>query len=348
MIDLKQLMEERSANPPAQADLRYPQIRRRVTTRKRRRVALVATVVAVALTIAGGYAALPRQRVSPDVIASPSLSKAQPDGFPPYAFGRKLVHSATEPISSGQVVLTWTPTTPGFYFSNLCSGVPEGVFVRGALFLNGNLVQPSALCGSRNSFQPARSDEWMANGWIRAGEAITLIFAAERANLQGLEASPAPMPTGGTMALAIYVPVPFEEYRLPPRPAHLPPLANWTDCPPEHLVAGDPREPLRPVTFTTQWRDRLLLRWDTQTPGLLHFAIDGVTVATLGWWDYGGPNWSRTWNTAHAPDWAGIQGWKWPAQGAQVTITFTPEHFTGGWKASLSHLGEFDDPKPCG
>lgn len=346
MIDLKQLMEERSASPPAQADLRYRQIRRRITKRNHRRVALIATMAAVVLAIAGGYAALPRQRVAPDPSASPSTARLS-EGFPPYQFGRKMIHSEAAPISAGKLSVTWTPTTLEIHVAEWCSGMPENVYLRGSMTVNGNDAD-NFLCADHTVDHTAFAVEWERSGWIRIGEPITLVFTIETAaTSNGGPETPAPMPPGGTMAVAIYAPVPFEEYQLPPRPDPLPDLADWTDCRLEQIVFSDPADPLRPVSFTTQWRDQIMFRWDTQTPGLLHFAVDGLTVATVGWWDYGNLNWSRTWDTTLDSDWAGIQGWKWPAQGSQVTVTFTPEHFTGAWEASITHLARMEDSKPC-
>jgi hypothetical protein len=173
---------------------------------------------------------------------------------------------------------------------------------------------------------------------------MTLTFTLDRATASNDGERPVPIPTEGTIAAAVYVPVPFIEYPFPSRPARLGPLSAWANCPPEQSTISEPTDGLAPVTLHTIWRDHLLIRTQALTPGFLHLAVDGIEIAKLEWWAYDNPGQARVWDTTSQRDFESIPGWKSAAQGVPVTLTFTPEHFTGPWQIGIertksSYLG---------
>lgn len=320
MIDLGQLMEERSADPPRAADVRYPQIRRRIAARNRRRAGLVAAAVAVVFAITGGYASLPRA----DLTTGPSMS-APDEMFPPFMQGNRLVHSATAPIADRLVILDWTPSTLDFAITYRCFDVPAPTLLRGQMMVNGKIFADTGCEGRMTLFYWDIASR--ADLGIRVGEPLTITFTIDRP----------PTPEKGIMAVAIYVPVPFNEYPFPTPPVPLGPLSSWRNCPPDQHLTSDPKDPLKPLTITTTWQGHLLIRYQTLSPGSLRIAVDGVELERMEWWAYDNPSGAKVWDTSSRVEFQSVPGWKWPAQGAPVTLTFTPEHFTGPWQVGMEH-----------
>lgn len=334
MIDLRQLMDERSAHPPAAVDLRYPQIRRRIAARNRRRAGLAAAALAVALAIAGGYAALPRVHVTPGPLATISPGPT-PNLFPQFMSGNRLAHSTTAPVADRTVSLSWTPSTLDFTIVLRCVGVPNRATILGQMVANGMPFGNSS-CDIPTYYH--MSDQaFRGDLVIPVGEPITVSYNIVAATASNDPQRQVPIPTEGTIALGIYAPVPFADYPLPSRPARLGPLSSWRNCPPEQHAQADARTPLAPVTLTTLWRDQILIRYQVLTPGLLHVAVDGVAVTTLKWWEYDNPSATIVWDTTRPDEWAKVSGWKAVPQGKPVTITFTPEHLTGEWQVGVEH-----------
>lgn len=331
MIDLKELMEERSAVPPGASVIRYPQISRRITTRRRRRVALTAVTCAAVLAIAGGYTALPRDAVDPTPAnTAPTFT----GGFPAYAQGARLTGYASAPVPSGAVSLTWTPSTSDIFVAVACRGVPRDMAVLSTLDLNG----PYGGFNCRDEtifFRYGQIPPTFSDPRVRVGEPNTLALTLD-SGIPVPGASPGAMPTSGTLELAVYERVPFAEYPLPTRPGALKPLDSAKTCANDQVLRSDPRDPGKPVSVVTQWRDQLMVSLASQTPGLLHVTFDGVAVSSAEWWDYDATPQGRTWHTELPPGTV-ASGWSSPGLGEPFTVTVTPLHVTGDWQVTVGH-----------
>lgn len=335
MIDLKELMEDRSAHQPTASHLRLDQVKQKITTRRHRRIATGAVSAAVVLLLIGGYQLMPVRRAapSPNPAATPSPTAT---GFPEYDSGARLVASMTAPMSDRTVSLTWTPTTLKFIYAEECTGIPPGIGVSTEWLVNGKFMVSSSGCGGSGGFEPAG---WTSAG-IEIGKPATITVNLTGAVLIGPTDAPTSVPNTGTVGVAIYERVPFEDYGFPARPERLKPLKANSGCPhlngAAHVVRSDPSDSLKPMSLQVEWRDHLVYYHQTQTPGLLHIAINGIQVKTAEWWNYLAMEHGWWWDTASATGFADHPGWVQPRQGELVTITVTPEHFNGAWHFAVA------------
>ncbi|NUR24815.1 MAG: hypothetical protein HOV83_03035, partial [Catenulispora sp.] len=110
MIDLKELMEQRSADAPSLDGMRIGAVHARITRRRRQlTTGAIAAVVAVAVLVTGLIVGAPAHRSAPTPAATPS--PRQINGFPEYASGARVIASGRQAYSAGPLTLTWTPTS---------------------------------------------------------------------------------------------------------------------------------------------------------------------------------------------------------------------------------------------
>ncbi|MDI1465026.1 hypothetical protein QEZ54_29055 [Catellatospora sp. KI3] len=342
MIDLRELMDERSAPPADLAQhLRLADLRHRIAVRRNRRIGgVLAAVVALG---AIGYGLVPALRDGG--VSQPAGPGA---GFPQYLEGTRIIATTRSQPGINSLTLTFTPPglSPFKVFTD-CTGA-AGLELRGELGVDG-MVRQSGSCGGDDlvlswQIEPEQQGQEMS---------VKLrVIAADRETQKNTA-----FPPGATIAMAVGVPVPYDAYPLPDRPAVLGAaadarqlLAGWEGLTPEGRpvtdkvwdpllwLRSDPQDPLRPRTVTVHARDGYSFIAQSVTPGSLRIQLDGVDLQSAQWWGYdaelrvftcylGGPVYD-----------AGKPG--------GVTITVIPEHVTGDWQLLVQADTPLSPPPP--
>ncbi|MBV1851590.1 hypothetical protein [Catellatospora tritici] len=337
MIDLKELLDERSTPPADLAQhLRLGTVRQRITARRRQRIGALAAVVLALGAI--GYGISPALRDG-----GPAQPAGPGAGFPQYLGGTRLIAATRSRPGINSLTLTFTP--PGlseFKVFTDCTGAP-GVHLQGELEVDGQ-AGASGDCGDGLTMSWQVQPE-------KQGRQVSVrlrVFATDRDTHRN-----AAFPDGATIAMAVGVPVPFDAYPLPDRPAVLgapadakllldawqppgAPDATPTDNVLDSLLwlRGDLQNPLRPQTVTVHSRDGYSFISQSLTPGSLRIQVDGADVQSEQWWDYDADLHLFNLDLTSPPYDAGRPG--------GVTITVTPEHVTGDWQL----LVQADTPLP--
>jgi hypothetical protein len=339
---LRELLDERSAAPDAAAHhARLALVHRRITRARRQRVAsasaaVAAVAIAVAMVTAGGGV----NRTAPTPIADtphPSVSPtmAMIEGIPEYYAGGRVLTAASGELPAGTATLTFVPDALDLMLVTKCSqpdiyldlAMPDGAGSGGR----------GLLCGS--TLPLTKETLWVWPG-LRVGEPYTL--SASQVSPPQFVKGPdgemtvlTPTPTGrpGTISIGIARVVPFKEYRFPPRPAVLPPLAGAPGT--FTTVTSAPGDPLAPQTFEADAHGTLNFFAQMQTPGTLRVKFNGKVFMTCVKWDYEP---TRTRPTQADAD-SGcteerVLGDNNPRV-THVTITVIPEHVTGDWAVQI-------------
>jgi hypothetical protein len=224
-MDLRDLLEQRSAQPPASVlhHLRMSAVRRRVVARRRRLVTAVAAALIVALAAGAVVTGLPgfNQSLSP--------AEAEVEGFPEYRDGNRVLAATSARLQERELELTFVPATdrPVIYWrceqplslwSTLWS-TTEGIFAEGIeATLNGRTLSGIAdarNCGGSYEITPTDVEDWVAEFGLRVGEPNTLVVRLN-GQFTTMEGAPAQVPRRATWGVALAEPVPFEAYVLPP------------------------------------------------------------------------------------------------------------------------------------
>lgn len=345
MIDLRELLDERSADPPGLDGLRIAHVNRRLTHRRRRRITLVASTAAVVLLLFGGYHFLPTLRTAPnpDPAATPSSSPSLIHGFPEYQHGRRLVAATSAPVTDRELELTWTPANEQFDIQFSCDDLQPEVHIR----------LETALAGRSNATHSCHSTLFLtlATAGLKLGEPATLKVTQTGAftPLPEGRITPLPQPSIGTVRVAIWEPVDFADYPLPPRPPQLAELPELMTCAereakrpaPDDYLRADPSNPNAPGSRTFVWQGEFSYLASASTPGKLRLSINGTQVEETTWWRYdAGIHLGHDRDTADDADWKDLPGWVQPRQGELVTITVTPEHMTGPWHLRITEAND--------
>ncbi|MEU3453227.1 hypothetical protein ABZ671_06450 [Micromonospora sp. NPDC006766] len=333
LIDLKQVLDERSGDPAEHVvhHLRLQGVRAKVTARRRRRIASWTAGAIVALAGVAAAAVVPglRPDVTPTPAATPSPVRTI-EGFPEYANGARVVAAKSAALPQQRLELTIVPTTLDLVVFTRCDGTGEKVTLEAKVTVKGHDFVAGG-CGG--TFQPG--------GWygsdVPVGKPVTFVMTitgAQRSDDTG--GGHVAIPETGTFGLALGERMPFDQYPLPPRPSEsLAPLpevlpAGCTEelCPDAVIIRSDPADPTRTVRRTLAWKTIGSVDMVAQTPGLLHLRVNGLDVTTGEWWDYamGGygmygdkdGDWSRLGLGLHPGD--------------SVTVEIVPEHMTGAWQ----------------
>src|SRR5690606_36721821 len=180
-MDLRELMEERSAEPPTiRHHLRLPAVRRKVVARRRRRLAVGALTVAA---VTAGSLAVGTVLTGTGDPVSPAARTIE--GFPEYAEGARVVAAASAPLSERTVSFVFTPTTTelvGFARCDLRRG-PDPPPVVAEVRINGVLVwalrevgDTGGFCGGPQDVESFRWDTYpgFAEAGLRVGEPATV------------------------------------------------------------------------------------------------------------------------------------------------------------------------------
>ena len=271
---LRELLVERSAQPPFVAD-RSGQIRARIARRRRQQgvLAIAASVVAVLVVVLA--VTVPAQ-----LRTSRTSTAAGATTLPEYYDGGKLIATMRlHTPEQGSASITFTPTNWQLTISAVCTSGrawPADVGVEEAI--NGQGVTVSS-CGSGIGGTGAGLGQeekfWSAEG-VRLGHPSTLTTTlTEVFNHPSPPDVPVPAaqhPTG-VVAVGIYQRVPLDKYPFPKKPKTLPPIEPG---PGASLLDS------RKVGANGQWTLRITptmsnLHWQANavSPGSLRITVDG-------------------------------------------------------------------------
>ncbi|MEV4417101.1 hypothetical protein [Catellatospora sp. NPDC049609] len=342
MIDLKELLDDRSTPPPDLAQhLRLGALRGRITLRRRRRAGVVGTFAAVAALLVAGYAAIPARQAGPADTATSDRALAE---FGRHLDGTRIVAAAVSEPGNPTVRLRWTPTTLDIRLFVRCrtgsvSGVSALVEVDGDGIMSGG-------CGHSFGARLANERMWAETGLQVGRPAVFSLHGHGESLGQDPDGADrfAPAPWDAVYGLAIGVRLATEAYPMPSPPSRLWPLdldpgeygrQTANPDPAVRWLHSDPADPLRPVSTTIVWRGRYDLVMQSVTPGTLRVSVNGVEVDGADWWDYGAAVKTWQWEPGEPRNWARIPGFSRPQQGETVTVTVTPEVVTGPWQAVI-------------
>jgi hypothetical protein len=345
MIDLKDLLDERSANPPSPTGMRSASVARRIVERRRRRAvgAVAAGFVAVALTLAG--IAVPKLTSAPPP-ASPT--PAMIGGFSEYTNGLRVLSAVSGPMTSATYTATWTPTSWDVRFLFRCDDPGDQVQIWVTVEINGlgstrGICQDSPAIVTRDLNEQDRS-----HYGLELGKPATISIRADYATAARAADQPelrVPLPAGN-VGVAVAIPVDFSEYVFPPRPAalkNLPDLPVSGDFERFQMIRSLP-DPNAAVTTTLTWSELVEFHGFTQTPGRMRIEVNGVTIEET-WWDYGVIGQRQLLGSAELTAQPRCpQARAVPtafAVGERVTVTIRPEQMTGAWQLQLRPVTAF-------
>jgi hypothetical protein len=330
MIDLKDLMEERSATAPSLDTMRIVQVRRRITVRRRRISAAAGAVLIIVLF--GGYLALPGPNAHPLPMGPATIG-----ALPLYAYGGKLATEVRSDLATASIALTWQPGVREFVVVIFCAASATQDRIRVGSTLLENLTPQQWGPGSAGTCDSEHGEPYFMN---RMAEGATAMFSVSMMTQQG---QPALLPEG-ELAVGVYEPVPFPEYPLPPRPAELTALPKALTCPEGQTLLLSGADPAAPVTRAVTWQQALLVQLLAQTPGQFLIEADSAALAQLSSYDYSTRASTITW--APGP----LSSWLPPPAGTTVNLTVTPTYVTGAWSVAVmpfSSEGGVPNPAYC-
>ncbi|MFU8855095.1 hypothetical protein ACNAW0_29640 [Micromonospora sp. SL1-18] len=361
MIDLRELLADRSADAVPSGD-RLAEVRRRIAVRRRRHamagvagavtlVAGVATYVAVPGGEPAGPSTFAAGSATPSASppASPSASPKPVAGgkvgpFAEYARGYRVVAFGEAPVSSKKVEFTWAVNAADVAFLTYCPGLPKYTSLDLDLAINGSDAGYTTVgCNSELHNDP--DPYGGAPKGASIGDAVTVTYTVSGAQRDGYLPK---IPTQGTIYVAVAEKVPFTQYPFPARPAKLAPPKpdGMASEPGTKVVHSDPADPNKPISTKLTWHRGYDFTVVPQTPGIYRVSVNDVPLLSGEVYDYSGngPNAScRVKRTDKGDCLPELESLK---DGDTVTVTVTAEHATGPWLAELR--SEWQDPSAQG
>jgi hypothetical protein len=302
---------------------------------------MAACVVAGALGLVAGIVV---ERPVHHASLQPATPQRMIEGFPEYANGGHVQVAGSARLPQHSIELTATPQGRGLVFYTRCEGTIRLLFsvaAKGHVFARGGCGLVAAV-------------NQLGTLGLSAGEPATFVLqvtGAQPADGQGTGPTSEPTveptigptaeptvapPASGGYGFAVGVRVPFDEYRLPPRPTGpLPAVTahgecgDGAGCPGAITIRSDPADPAQTIRRTVAWTPMDSIDMVSQTPGYLHIRVNGVEVATGEWWDYESGDYLASGDKSS--DWHRQFGLNLRA-GEAVSIEVVPEHTTGAWE----------------
>ncbi|MEU2611367.1 hypothetical protein ABZ570_07255 [Micromonospora sp. NPDC007271] len=367
MIDLRELMAERSADAAPSGD-RLAEVQRRIAVRRRRHAVLT---VAGAVTLVAGmatYVAVPGgQPAGPPTFAAGS---ATPSASPPaspkpvaggkvgpfaeYARGYRVVAFGKAPVSSKKVEFTWAVNAADVAFLTYCPGLPKDTTLDLELAIDGSDAGYTTNCNSELHNDPdpygglrgyGSTPRQTAPKGASIGDTVTVAYSVTGAQRNGYLPK---IPTEGTIYVAVAEKVPFEQYPFPARPAKpAPPEPDGMASEPgTKVVHSDPADPNTPVSTTLTWHRSFEYMVVPQTPGIYRVSVNGVPAGGGEVYDYSGNGPNSSCQVKRADKGHCLLDLESLKDGDTVTVTVTAEHATGPWLAELR--SEWQDPSARG
>ncbi|HEX5995033.1 MAG TPA: hypothetical protein VFY84_07820 [Jiangellales bacterium] len=364
MIDLRELMDERSAGHGVPAGRRLAEVQHKIAVQRRRRMAMgfagtaviVAGLVAYAAAVPGGSSARSSTFAagsttpSASVPAAPKPVAGRKIGpFAEYARGYRVVAFGEAPVSAKKVQFTWKVGSPNAEVFTYCPGLPdEGMSLDAELVVDGGPVG-SINCNSELHQDPSGTGEGiLTRAPVSVGETATVTYRLFGAQDARGRSRPAAIPTQGTVYVAVAEKVPFTQFPLPPRPATLAPPKpdGMASEPGTKVVHSDPADPNKPVTTTLTWRRGYDFTVVAQTPGIYRLSVNGVNVLTGEVYDYAGNGPSTGCQVKREDKGFCVPELQSVKDGETVAVTVTAQYATGPWLAELR--SEWQDPSAQG
>jgi hypothetical protein len=363
MIDLRELMDERSAGHGMPAGDRLVSVQRKIAVRRRRRAVTGVAGMVVIVAAAVAYATVPGRGSAPDVPAAAS-SATPPTSAPPsstpvagrkfgpfteYARGYRVVAVGKAPVSSKKVSLTWRVTETNAEVFTYCPGLPDG-----GMSLDAELAVDGSPVGYLNCTSELHQDPSgvgkgaLARAAFSVGETVTVTYRLIDAQGTRGTSRRAAIPNRGTIYVAVAEKVPFTRFPLPPRPARLSPPRpdGMAGEPGTKVVNSDPTDPNKPVTTTLTWHRGYDFTVVPQTPGIYRVAVNGVDVLVGEVYDYSGNGPAAGCQVRREDTGFCVRGLESVGDGETVTITVTARYATGPWLAELR--SEWQNPSAGG
>jgi hypothetical protein len=320
LTDLTELLRERSAAPPQHAG-RLAAVETKVKARQRQRAtAAIAAVVVVILGVA--YATIAPGTRSSEPAGDPL------HGFAEYSFGVRVIAATSGALPSRSAVLRFTPSSPDLKFFARCD-VGHNRSIQLSLAA---ADKPMWIGGCGNDDRTMTFGDENASTWAQlgvvAGRPVELRVIIDGEQNPDDPGGPLlPTPESGTFAFAVGHPVPFSEYRFPPRPAELDDLSRDALVQ-QAILRADPADPNRAAEKTMTWPGPQEITLIANTPGTLRVLINDVEAAACTIWEYRG-------RCVKAADhWPAKSGLRLQA-GQQVTIKVIPDRQSGDWAVAL-------------
>lgn len=315
MIDLHDLMDERSELPPPTLDRsRLAGVRARIAARRRARLATIGSACAVLIALIGGYALTPHADTTPHPAATPSASPTTE-----YHAGTRIVEGVKVNFAQPEATFTWTPSSLDIWFWESMSISGGSVVVYFDVSINGKHLSEWGSNGAGMG-GTAPDKRQMTETGAKIGVPATVVVKLRGTTEDG---QPVELPQDGWTMFKIGEPVPFDSYPFPPRPTAVPtfPQSNVYPLVLRHNAA-DPSAP-RTATLTYQKDNQMEVQ--LTGPGQVRLLLDGVEFTECTSWDY-------TERLCHLrlPQRDGIR------VGQQVTITVVPVHPPEWWGLWIS------------
>ncbi|MBG6136337.1 SigE family RNA polymerase sigma factor [Longispora fulva] len=321
---LRELPEPHLTEQPAGTQ-RLVAVRGRID--RRRRLAVVGVVAAVVLAVVLGVLVAPR------VNTSMPPAERRIGGFAEYHEGYHVVAVGKGTVT-GPVTLTWVPASldVGFFFHCTRPEKEDLHVTFSTVLFDGKPAPHGVTC---NVNEPDNGYTWYTQAELAPLElrlgvpvTVTLTDPVPYDAHGGTHPVPATVPTDVNVAVALAEPVPFEQYPLPARPAHLTPLDKRLPSELNYTVlsADNP-------SATVSW-GHLTVVYHTQTPGQLLLSVNGTLTQTQTWWDYKASGHVRDLRSGPGYDYEGPAVPDIPP-GTPVTITIEARYLTGDWYVEM-------------
>lgn len=338
MIDLKELMEQRSDGHQALATSRLAAVQRRIARRRARRVVAGGVAVAVAtlavyLVVPGGEppAISPGDgagtQASASVAPSPAVSTKPVAGrkigpFEEYRDGYRVVAMEQAPVSARKVQVDWTVGAADVGIYTYCPGLPKSSSLLGTVAVDGVEVAEIG-CYSDSPFF---AEQQRLSGQPSTGGTATVTYTVVGSSGR----------SKGTIYVAVAEKVAFADFPLPSRPAspRPPQTDGMASEPGTKVVHSDPDDPNRPVATTLTWNQSFDFFVKPQTPGIYTVSVNGMEVLSDEVYDYSGNGVNRSCQASEGSVGGCVAGLD-VSDGTTVTITVTARYATGPWLAQL-------------
>jgi hypothetical protein len=343
--DLREVLAERaSAVPPDGALARVAAVDRRVRVIRRRRVASASLAVVIVLLVVTGVSSLfrePQDRTAP----VPAYQQKVAGGLlPRYNGGAEATSYATFRTDEKRVqTFTFTPTSWKFLVAVACDKeMPSTRMVtyevNGHAFMSGSCGRGPSTDGPSYGLERARAEDL----GIRLGRPSTMrvtVVATVKGSPGSAEKQPVyrgPM-ADYRIAIAVYSPMPVDDYPLPPRPRKLESLDDGGGSYGAGRLLG--KVDSRTVganghgsVVTTLSSKGLQVDMYAVAPGSVTVTVNGRTVDVASFWTWSGSGYGGLVLTPAALRKLGVD----VKSGDSVSVGFAATRFTvAGWRAQV-------------
>jgi hypothetical protein len=314
VTDLGEVLRDRAELAGSSHEARMAGVRARVSATRRRRAAVGAVCVVLAL-VDIVHAVLPRTDRLPDPAVAPR-------SLPEYQSGTQLIAQSWGDLPPTGVTVRFVPKSLELWVFTQCDvGQDDRLLI--STTVNGRSFAERNSCGGTS-----RVFDGEGLGIVPGQPSVlTLTVDGEQGPSEFDPPSVLPVPASGAFAVGIGEAVPVSEYPFPPRPET---LATFVPHLPEPTVElrPDRADPLAHRDFTIEWPGRNRLLAQLNTPGRIRVLVDDVV--DFSHWSYLAGS-----SLILPEDWKKTYGLDLH-RGQPVKITVIPERVTGDWEVTLA------------